>query len=432
MNHGSNSGSEGFSSAMTGNFARRSTFGRGNYGSVSNPRDFGYSGGSQRAARDLRGAQDGQRPFGNSRFGSGSEMGRASTNSTGSGWSSFRNSRVGRGTEMSRDSGRNVQAYDPGQRFGNSRFGSTPGVERGSTNSMGGGWNSFNNSRVRHGVEMSRSSGSNVQAYGQGERFGNSSFGSTGMGRASTNSMVGGWNSFSHPNGGGREGMSRKSESELRPAGQWNSFGSSRNGSLARNVASYSFSASNRADVSDIRGSRLGFRSNRFSSRPGMSRFSTFSSFSGGRPNLSLGGYRGFGAGDFAGAGFESAGFGGTGFSNSLIGSNISIIPNLLFGGLLHLGTSFLGGGGLLEGGLLAGNAISLAAHWLSSGDDSNADGQAGPAGIDSGFDSGRLDVNFGFASTTAWPMCNRMASFQGPAWGWGGYCGSSPYYPRP
>jgi hypothetical protein len=159
----------------------------------------------------------------------------------------------------------------------------------------------------------------------------------------------------------------------------------------------------------------------------GMARFSTFSAFSGGRPNLSLGGYRGLGAGDFAGAGIESAGFGGTGFSDSLIGSGISIIPNLLFGGLLHLGTSFLGGGGLLEGGLLARNAISLAAHWLSYGD-SNTYGQTGPSGIDSGFDSGGLDVNFGFASTTAWPTCNRIASFQGPAWGWSGYCGSSRY----
>jgi hypothetical protein len=161
-----------------------------------------------------------------------------------------------------------------------------------------------------------------------------------------------------------------------------------------------------------------------------MSQFSTFPSFSGGRSNLSLGGYRGFGAGDFASTGFESAGFGGTGFSDSLSGSGISIIPNLLFGGLLHLGTSFLGGGGLLEGGLFAGNVISLAAHWLSSGEDSNAYGQAGREGIDSGFGSGGLDVNFGFASTTAWPRCNRMTSFQRPAGGWSGYCGSSPYPP--
>jgi hypothetical protein len=163
-----------------------------------------------------------------------------------------------------------------------------------------------------------------------------------------------------------------------------------------------------------------------------MSRFSALSSFSGGRSNLSLGGYRGFGTGDFASAGFASAGFGGTDFSDSLIGSGISIIPNLLFGGLLHLGTSFLGGGGLFEGGLLAGNAISLAAHWLGSGDDSTGYAQAEPAGIDSGFESGGLDVNSGFASTTAWPRCNRMAGFQGPAWGWSVYCSSSPYYPRP
>ena len=340
MNRGSNSGSDAFSSAMTGNSARRSTSGRGNYGSAANSRDFGYPGGSQRAARDSIGALNRQRPFGNSRFRSGSEMGRASTNSTGSEWNSFRNSRVGRGAEMSRDSGSNVQAYDPGQRFGNSRFGSSPGVGRAWMNSMVGGGNSFNNSRVRHGTEMSRSSGSNVQTYGRGERFGNPRFASTGVGRGSMNSMGAGWNSFSHSNGGGREGMSRKSESELRSPGQWNSFGSSRNGSFARNVASYSFWPSNCTNVSDLRGSRLGFRSNRFSSRTGMSQFSTFPSFSGGRSNLSLGGYRGFGAGDFASTGFESAGFGGTGFSDSLSGSGISIIPNLLFGGLLHLGTS--------------------------------------------------------------------------------------------
>jgi hypothetical protein len=125
-----------------------------------------------------------------------------------------------------------------------------------------------------------------------------------------------------------------------------------------------------------------------------------------------------------------STDFGGFGSSNSLIGSSISLIPNLLFGGLLHLGTSLIGGGGLLEGGLLAGNAISLAARWLGSGLGSNGYGQGGPASVDFGFGPGGFGVNFGFAPAPTVPACIPVASFQGPGWAWSGYCGPSPYYP--
>jgi hypothetical protein len=137
-----------------------------------------------------------------------------------------------------------------------------------------------------------------------------------------------------------------------------------------------------------------------------------------------------FDSADFASSGFGSSGFGGSDFSNSPLGSSLSLIPNLLFGGLLHLGASVIGGGGILEGGLLAGSAISLAARWLGSGLDSNGFGQQGPAGVDFGFGPRGFGVSFGSAPAPAWPACNAVANFQGPAWGGSGYCGPSPYYP--
>jgi hypothetical protein len=137
-----------------------------------------------------------------------------------------------------------------------------------------------------------------------------------------------------------------------------------------------------------------------------------------------------FGSADFASSGFGSSGFGGSDFSNSLLGSGVSLFPNLLFGGLLNLGSSVFGGGGLLEEGLLAGSAISLAARWLGSGLDSNGFGQEGPAGVDFGFGPSGFGVSIGFAPAPAWPPCNVVTSFQGPGWRWSDYCGPSPDYP--
>ena len=132
---------------------------------------------------------------------------------------------------------------------------------------------------------------------------------------------------------------------------------------------------------------------------------------------------------NFASSGFGNSGFGGSGFSNSFLGSGVSLFPNLLFGGLLHLGTSVLGGG-ILEGGLLAASAISSVAHLLGSGLGSNGYGQSDSSNVDFGYSPGGFGIGFGFAPTPAWPACNPVASFQGPGWGWSGYCGPSPYYP--
>jgi hypothetical protein len=212
--------------------------------------------------------------------------------------------------------------------------------------------------------------------------------------------------------------------------GQWHSFGNSRNGSFGRNVSGNSFSAASRANSSDLHAFRGRFDSNRFSNTPATSRFSSFSSFSNGRSMTNFGSSRRFGNGDFASSSFGNSGFGDLSFSNSFLGSGVSLLPNLLFGGLLHLGTSVLGGGGLLEGGLLAGSAISLAARWLGSGFGSNGYGQGDSAGVDSGYSPGGFGIGFGFAPAPVWPACNAVASFQGPGWGWSGYCGPSPYYP--
>jgi hypothetical protein len=245
------------------------------------------------------------------------------------------------------------------------------------------------------------------------------------------NASGAGWHSFGNTNGGGWAGMSRSYGNNVRTDGQWHAFGNSRNGSFGRNVSGNSFSAASRANSSELRAFRGGFDSLRFSNSPATSRFSSFSSFSGGRSTTDFGGSSGFGSGDFANFGFGNSGFGGSGFSNSNLGTGLSLFPNLLFNGLLHLGTSVLGGGGILEGGLLAGNAISLAARWLGSGFGSNGYSQGDSAGVDSAYSPGGFGIGFGLAQAPARPACNAVASFQGPGWGWSGYCGPSLYSPH-
>ena len=268
-------------------------------------------------------------------------------------------------------------------------------------------------------------------AKGGWQSFGNSSYRSTpGLARTSGNAMGGGWHSFGNSRIVGRAEVSRTYGSDLRADGQWHSFGNSRNGSFGRNASGFSFAAASRANASDTHALRGGFNSNRFSNTPARSRFSSFSSFSDGRSMANFGSSGRFGTAGFASSNFGNPGFGDLGFSNSLLGSGVSLIPNLLFGGLLHLGTSVLGGGGILEGGLLAGSAISLAARWLGSGLGSNGSGQGDSAGVDFGFSPGGFGIGFGFAPAPAWPACNAVASFQGPGWGSSGYCGPSPYYP--
>lgn len=302
--------------------------------------------------------------------------------------------------------------------FGRGNFGS-------SANSRGSGVRYWAGSQP-----AARNSRSNTGAW---QGFGNSAFRSTpGWARTSGMAMGGGWSSFGM-NGGGRSEASRGYGHDARTDSQWHSFGNRGNGSFGRNVAQYSFSATSRANPSDMRGSYGRFNSNRFSNASAMSRFSSFSSYSDGRSIGNFRGSRHFETGDFAGARFGGSGFGDEGFSSSL-GSDLSLFPNLLFGGLLHLGTAVLGGGGLLEGGLLAGNVISLAAHWLGSGlgsgPGSTGFGQDGSAGVEFGYSPGGFGIGFGLTPAPAWPACGAVASFPGPGWGWQGYCGPPLYRP--
>jgi hypothetical protein len=250
------------------------------------------------------------------------------------------------------------------------------------------------------------------------------------LARTSRTATGGEWHSFGHMNGGGRAEVSRSYVNNVRTDGQWHSFGNSRNVSLGRNFSEYSFSAANRANPSDILAFHGRFNSNRSLNAPAMPRFSSFSSFSGERSIANFGSSRRFGTVDFASSSFGGSGYGDLGFSNSLLGSGLSLFPNLLIGSLLHLGTAALGGGGMLAGGVLAGNAISLAAQWLGSGLGSNGFGQDDSADVGFGYNPGGFGIGFGFAPALVSPACSAVMSFQGPGSPWRGYCGPTFYQP--
>ena len=376
------------------------------------------------------GGSHGGKAMSSTRLGGGNmNMGRMSrgSNARPGGFSSSMSGNFERGSAFGRG---NLSSSVNSRSFGYSA--ASQSAARGSRSAMGGGWNSFGNTNGGGRAEVSRSYGGNVRADAQRQSFGNSGFRSTsGFTRASMNASGPGWHSFGNVTGGARTEMSRSYGNNVRTDGQWHAFGNSRNGSFGGNVSGNSFSAAGRANSLDLRAYGGGFGSNRFSNSPATSRFSSFSSFSGGRSMTNFGSSSRFGSGDFAGFGFGNSGFGGSGFSNSLLGSGLSLFPNLLFNGLLHLGTSVLGGGGLLEGGILAGSAISLAARWLGSELGSNVYGQGDSAGVGFGYSPGGFGIGFGFAPAPVWPACNVVAGFQGPGWGWNGYCGPSLYYPH-
>ena len=282
------------------------------------------------------------------------------------------------------------------------RSGASQAAAQGIRSNMGA-WHSFGNSTARAMPASARNSG---------------------------NAMGGGWHSFGNLSHGGGAEMSRGYGSSVRPDGQWRSFGNSRNASFGTNVARFSFSGENRATASNARTPRLGFSSNRFSTnRPGSPRFSSFSSFSSGRSMANFGsssfGNSRFGRSGFGSSGFGNSAFGGSGFSNSLIGSHVSLIPNLLLGGLLGFGTSGFGGGGIL-----GVSALSFALRAFGFGLGSNGFGQGGFAGGDFGFGQGRFGWGFGFDEAPVWPPCGAGVSFWRPGWTWSGYCGPYPYYP--
>jgi hypothetical protein len=161
-----------------------------------------------------------------------------------------------------------------------------------------------------------------------------------------------------------------------------------------------------------------------------MSRFLSYSWFSGNRSISNFGSSRGFGTENFASSSFGGSGYGDFGFSNSLLGPGLSLFPNLIFGSLLHLGTAVLGGGGILEGGVLAGNAISFAARWFGSGLGSKGFGQDDSTGVDFGYSQSGFGIGLGFAPALVSPACSSSLSFQGPGSPWRGYCGPALYQP--
>jgi hypothetical protein len=225
--------------------------------------------------------------------------------------------------------------------------------------------------------------------------------------------------------GGGAQ-MSRGYASNARSEGQWRSFGNSRDeNSRNHNFGSSEWSSfgRNRGTPSYAREARMGFGANRFSSDlRGGSRYSSFSSFSSGRSISNFGGSRfsnaGFGGYDFGNSGFSHSGFGG-----SFIGSDLSIIPNLLFGGLLRVGPSLLGGPAFLGANVLAFAASSIVSALVSNGND-----QGGFAGSNVGFGAGGYGPAFGPASFG--PACGAGVSFGRPGWSFSGYCAPYPTYP--
>ncbi len=137
-----------------------------------------------------------------------------------------------------------------------------------------------------------------------------------------------------------------------------------------------------------------------------------------------------FGSSRFRNAGFGgfdsgNSGFDRSGFSNSFAGSDVSLIPNLLFGGLLHVGTSLFGGPGIL-----GANVLALAASSIVSGLVSNGFSQDGFSGGDTGFGPGEFGSGPGFGAVPLWSTCGGGVNFGGPAWALSGYCGRYAYHP--
>ena len=293
----------------------------------------------------------------------------------------------------------------------------------------GGSYGSSAASRNFGRSEVSQAAARSSRSFmGERQSFGNSTGRSISVSaRTPGNAIGGGWHSFGNLSRGEGAEMARGYGSYAEGGSQWRSFGNSRNASLGANVSGVSSSGTSRAAASNAQGARLGFSSDHFSTNmPGSSRLSSFSSF----PSFSSGRSMGnFGSAPFAASGlgssdFGNSAFGGSSFSNSFIGSNLSLIPNLLFGGLLRLGTSVLGGWGIL-----GETALSLAARSLGFGLGSNGFGQGGFAGGDFGLGRGGFGWSSGFDQDPVWPVCGAGASFWRPGWAGSGYCGSYPYY---
>jgi hypothetical protein len=292
-----------------------------------------------------------------------------------------------------------------------------------------GGWQSMSRDSGARSLGP-RDSGGNVGGW---HSFGNSGGRSMPTSARNWGNATGrGWQSFGGMSRGGGAQMSRGYASNARSDGQWRSFGNSRNEySRNHNFGSSGWSSfgRNRGTPSYAHEPRMGFGADRFSSDlRGGSRFSSFSSFSSGRSISNFGGSR-FGGSRFSHAGFGgydfgNSGFGHSGFGGSFIGSDLSIIPNLLFGGLLRIGPSLLGGPAFMGANVLAFAASSIVSALVSNGND-----QGGFAGSNVGFGAGGYGPVPAFGPAPFGPPCGAGVSFGRPGWSFSGYCAPYPTY---
>jgi hypothetical protein len=253
------------------------------------------------------------------------------------------------------------------------RFSGSQSVTQGTRGAMGN-WQSFGNSAGRPVLASAHASG---------------------------NTMGGAWRSFGNMSQNSVATMPRGNVSNLRAAGQWQSFGNTRNAAFGRNISGFSSFNTARASGSNTRWGGFGPGSNRFSpSAPVSTRVSSFSSFSSGLSTGNFGGSR-FGGSRYGDSGFGNSSLGGSSFLNSGIGSGLSIFPNLL-GGFLNIGTSFFGGPGVL-----AANALSLAVRLFVSGIEASGAGQGDVSGGGAGYGQGGYGGNFGLqADPVVPPAC--------------------------
>jgi hypothetical protein len=324
---------------------------------------------------------------------------RMSSGRMGGGWNArpggFSNRSMGNFVRNSNFRGGSFGSFAASRNFG--RSGAWQPAARGSRSTMGG-WNSFGNSGGRSMPASARTWG---------------------------NSMGGGWHSFGNLGRGGGAEMPRGYRSDAGAAGQWHSFGNSRNGNFASNGSGWSSFGRSRATASYAREPRREFGSNRFSRNlPSGSRFSSFSSFSSGRSMSNFGGSR-FSNSGFGGFDFGNSDFGRSGFSSSFFGSDLSLIPNLLFGGFFRGGPSIFGGPAFLGANVLALAASSIVSELVSNGTD-----QGGFAGGNEGFGAGGFGPGLGFEAAPVWPACGPVISFGRPGWAWSRYCGPYSAYP--
>jgi len=190
--------SEGFSSRPSGNFARTSNWGGGNFGSSETSRNFGRFGDSQPAAQESRGNTSRWQSFGSSSGRSILASARISGNAMGGGWRSFGNVSRGGGAEMSRSYGNSMRNDSQWRSFGNSgnvSFGrdrsgfSSFAPNRATSSNTRASGPGFSSNRFsanllpssRFSSFSSFSSGRSTENFG-GSRFGVSGFGDSGFG----------------------------------------------------------------------------------------------------------------------------------------------------------------------------------------------------------------------------------------------------------